>query len=64
MCLGAQNDHEGSRQQSVKKGGNVVQVQSQKGTVRLTVWDLRRDGVVIKISCLRTLREKCTRQKK
>lgn len=64
MCLGAQNDHEGSRQQSVEKGGSVVQVQSQKGTVRLRVWDLRRDGAVIKISCLRTLREKMHSPKK
>lgn len=35
MCLGMQNDQAGSRQQSVKKGGNVVQVQSQKGTALL-----------------------------
>lgn len=35
MCLGMQNDQDGSRQQSVKKGGNVVQVQSQKGTASL-----------------------------
>lgn len=64
MCLGTQNDQEGPRQQSVEKGGNGVQVQSQKGTARLTVWDLLWDGDVIKTSCLRTLREKMHSPKK
>lgn len=42
MCLGVQNDQDGSRQQSVKKeGGDGVQVQSQKGDRRA----LRRCGL-------------------
>lgn len=36
MCLGMQNDQDGACQQSVDEGGNVVQVQSQKGTVSLS----------------------------
>lgn len=35
MCLGMQNDQDSSCQQSVEEGGNIVQVQSQKGTVTL-----------------------------
>lgn len=35
MCLGMQNDQDASCQHSVEEGGNIVQVQSQKGTVTL-----------------------------
>lgn len=56
-----QNDQDGSRQQSVKEGGNVVQVQSQKGSAgSLKVWALLRDGVVIRSWSLRTLSQKYT----